>query len=139
MKNKLPSLIISSVLGIGIAMGASGLSFSSSLLLTILGGFLIWLLIQTTLTSGLSATDFLIPHFHPFGMLEGIQYDLSQKEQLLALMLKNCIETGDLSAIYNSKYNHSTMVADDLLEEIGEKQYRLTKKSIGLLYGYYSK
>jgi hypothetical protein len=81
--------------------------------------------------------EFTKPDNHPFGMLQGFA-NASQKESLLAWMLSQCIEAGDWIDI-PCKHDHSAMVAEGLLEQTGERIYRLTKKSKGLLYAHYGK
>lgn len=73
---------------------------------------------------------------HPYGMLQGYT-NASEKETILALLLEYCTSVGDLNASKKFTYFHPTMVEDGLLEETGEKEYRLTKKALGLLYSVY--
>ena len=73
---------------------------------------------------------------HPYGLLSGYN-NASEKETILALLLEHCTSVGDLNASKSFTYSHPTMVTDGLLEEVGEKCYKLTKKSLGLLYSVY--
>jgi len=83
----------------------------------------------------MQTTDFVKPTVHPYGMLSGYT-DASEKESFLVWMLIKCIEVGEFMAI-NTTHEHPDMVKLDLLEKVGEKEYKLTKKSIGLLYSHY--
>lgn len=77
------------------------------------------------------------PSANPWGMLENYT-NASQKESVLVFILTKCIEAGEFVPI-ETKHSHPTMVKDGLLEEVDERRYKLTKKAIGLLYGYYGK
>ncbi len=88
-------------------------------------------------TKIMKITDFEKPTKHPYSMLEKYQ-NAHEKEEILAYMLNRSIEQGSFEPI-KLKYEHPTMVSDGLLEEKGEKVYKLTKKSIGLLYSIYGK
>jgi hypothetical protein len=55
------------------------------------------------------------------------------------MILKKCMEEGDLATPIQTKYSHPTMVSDGLLEEAWGNTYRLTTKAIGLLYVHYGK
>lgn len=86
----------------------------------------------------LTINDFEIPTQHPYSMLQGYSH-ASEKEEILALLLIWCHTENDLQASKVFIHSHPTMVEDGLLEETGEKTYKLTKKSIGLLYSVYGK
>lgn len=81
-------------------------------------------------------SDFIEPKVHPYGMLQGYSH-ASEKETILMLLLRYCVAEGDLTAARELAHSHPTMVTDGLLEEVGEKCYKLTKKSLGLLYSVY--
>lgn len=79
--------------------------------------------------------SFVKPEEHPGGICRG--YDNAyEKESVLAFILSQCVEAGGFGPV-ETKYAHPTMVSDGLLEEVSERRYKLTKKSIGLLYGVY--
>ena len=82
-------------------------------------------------------SDFIEPKSHPFGMLSGYSH-ASEKESVLAFILSECVKAGDFVAV-QTVHDHPTMVTDGLLEEAGERQYKLTKKAIGLLYSQYAR
>lgn len=84
----------------------------------------------------MNTNDFKKPDAHPYGLLSGYT-NASEKENVLAWMLVDCIEKGSLETVHDSKHSHPTMVEDGLLEEVSERKYKLTKKSIGLLYSVY--
>lgn len=85
----------------------------------------------------MNTSDFNMPTSHPFGMLSN--YDNgNQKESTLVYILSKCIENGSFDFI-PTKYEHEDMVKDGLLTTDGTKSYKLTKKSIGLLYAHYGK
>lgn len=81
-------------------------------------------------------SDFVKPTEHPFNMLRGYE-NAYQKESVLAFVLSKCIDAHDFAAV-ETKHEHPTMVEDGLLERVGERKYKLTKKSIGLLYSHYA-
>ncbi len=81
---------------------------------------------------------FNTPDRHPYGMLEGYK-NAAEKESVLALILKKCIEVSSLTNPVITVHLHPAMVEDGLLEEAGDRQYKLTKKAIGLLWAYYGK
>ena len=78
------------------------------------------------------------PIEHPWQMLEGYKH-ATEKETLMSLILSECIEAGDLDKVIMTEYSHPTMVDDGLLERVGEKRYKLTRKGKGLLYTVYGK
>jgi hypothetical protein len=86
----------------------------------------------------MQVSDFNSPTFHPFGMLGGIVNHASEKESVLAFMLVKCIQNGNFDAV-ETTHEHPSMVEDGLLEKVGDRLYKLTKKSIGLLYTQYGK
>jgi hypothetical protein len=87
----------------------------------------------------MNINDFRQPPLpHPYGMLEGYSH-ACEKETVLRVILEECIEKDDLDATVEMRFSHPTMVTDGLLEEVGEKQYKLTKKAIGLLYSQFFK
>jgi len=82
--------------------------------------------------------DFETPTNHPFGMLNGFDH-ASEKESMLVYILAQCIKANDLNATIEFMRDQSEMVNDGLLVQQGEHEYRLTKKSLGLLYSVYGK
>lgn len=86
----------------------------------------------------LTIDNFTEPKDHPYGLLQGYSH-ASEKESILALLLTHCLVEKDLYASKEFVYEHPTMVEDGLLEQTGNRTYRLTKKSIGLLYSVYGK
>ena len=86
----------------------------------------------------LNVNDFNVTDRHPAGMLKGVSHAF-EKECNLVIMLNRAIEAGDIHAVIEMKHDHPTMVSDGLIECVGEKKYKLTTKSIGLLYGEYAK
>jgi len=77
-------------------------------------------------------TDFKKLEEHPWGVCKDFKYTY-EKESVLRYMLNVCMDKGEFGPV-KTKYNHPTMVSDGLLEEVGDKEYLLTKKAIGLLY-----
>ena len=87
----------------------------------------------------MNINDFNCPTKHPYNMCSGYA-NAYEKESLLVYILMQCIGAGSITAVIETKYHHDTMVKDGLLEQIGEdRKYRLTPKSIGLLYSFYGK
>ena len=86
----------------------------------------------------LTANDFGPVTQHPYGMLEGYQ-NASEKESTLAFILSEALKAGDLNTAVNTTHNHPDMVGYGLLIEVSEREYRLSKKAIGLLYSVYGK
>lgn len=84
----------------------------------------------------ITISDFHRPADRPWGMLQGYER-AAEKESVLATILLACIEAGDFVPV-GTRYKHPSMVSDGLLEETTEG-YKLTKKSIGLLYSIYGK
>ena len=70
-------------------------------------------------------------------MLEGYEHAY-EKESTLTFILSKCIEKGKFQSV-EAKVDHSDMVTDGLLEDAGKQKYKLTNKSIGLLFSYYGK
>lgn len=85
----------------------------------------------------MKTTDFEYPEQHPYGMLYGYQ-NASQKESVLAIILRQCIEAGEFVAV-ETTHSHPAMVEDGLLEEVADRKYKLTTRAIGLLYSVYGK
>jgi hypothetical protein len=84
-------------------------------------------------------SDYGTPDRPPFGMLANYGFsDTSQAESFLVWMLVQCQEKGDWGVVQTNKI-HPTLVAKGLLEEAGDRQYRLTRLAKGLLYAYYGK
>jgi hypothetical protein len=86
----------------------------------------------------LTIYDFNKPEKHPHGMLAGYTHAY-EKERNLAVILRKCIEAGDLNAAIATQHDHPTMVSDGLLTRVAERMYRLTTKAKGLLYSVYGK
>jgi hypothetical protein len=86
----------------------------------------------------LTANDFGPVTQHPYGMLEG-HLNAFEKECTLAFILSEALEAGDLNAVVKTSPNHPDMVSCGLLIEVREREYRLSKKAIGLLYSVYGK
>lgn len=83
--------------------------------------------------------DFNIPKQHPFGMLAGLGLpNTSECESMLAWLLSKSIEQNSWEAVATT-HNHPKLVEAGLVEKIGEKQYKLTIKTKGLLYSHYGK
>lgn len=84
--------------------------------------------------------DFNVPKEHPFGMLAGLGLSphTNECESVLAWLLSKSIEQNSWEAITTTHY-HPKLVQAGLVEEIGEKQYKLTIKAKGLLYSQYGK
>jgi len=80
-------------------------------------------------------SEFRRPESVPIGLLEGYRHAF-EKETVLAIILGKCIEAGGFVAV-ETKHDHPKMVEDGLLEKVGDREYKLTKKAIGLLYGEY--
>jgi len=78
------------------------------------------------------------PTEHPWQMLEGYKRAV-EKETVMRIVLAGCFEAGSLDEAVTTRCSHPTMVDDGLLERIGEKQYKLTRKGKGLLYMVYGK
>jgi predicted transcriptional regulator len=78
------------------------------------------------------------PTKHPFEMLDGYKH-ACEKESIMRIILTKCIEAGNLDETVTTKYSHPTMVDDGLLERVGKRRYRLTRKGKGLLYTVYGK
>ena len=85
----------------------------------------------------MNITDFEEPKAHPFDLLHGYN-NAYEKEGMLAFLLSKCIQAGKFKAV-ETIHSHPTMVDDGLLEQVGERKYKLTKKAIGLLYSRYAK
>jgi len=92
----------------------------------------------------LKTSDFNIPTSLPFGMLGGYEY-VPEKGQVLAYILKKCIENGTFESGVETECEHPVMVADGLLKKIwvlgraDKNYYLLTTKALGLLYSVYGK
>lgn len=85
----------------------------------------------------LTIKDFQISQEHPWGMLDGYK-NAMEKEAVLQSILSQCVEQKDLKTAGFTIYRHPAMVKDDLLEEV-KIGYKLTVKSLGLLYSVYGK
>lgn len=87
----------------------------------------------------MTTSDFIYPTFHSYGMLNNYKFNsnTSESEEILIILLKNCLDNNDLEYITETKHRHDELVKSNLLEEISNKKYKLTKKSLGLLYSYY--
>jgi hypothetical protein len=82
--------------------------------------------------------DFEKPEKHPYGMLEGY-INGYEKESVLAFIFKNSWLHDFMYQPCEMKYNHSSMVEDGLLDEVAPLTYRLTTKSVGLLFTIYGR
>lgn len=85
----------------------------------------------------LTINDFSKPTGHPFDLLNGYTRAY-EKKSVLAWMLAQCVEAGSFGPV-NTTHNHPEMVSDGLLLQTGDREYALTQKAKGLLYGYYGK
>lgn len=74
---------------------------------------------------------------YPTGLCSGFKQGF-EKENMLAFMLGKAIEAKDLNTVIDTDHTHPTMVQDGLLEEVGAKQYKLTTKSLSLIYAHQS-
>lgn len=86
----------------------------------------------------LTIDDFNVPTSHPYGMLKGYEH-ANEKESNLVILLRGCLEAGELDATIETIHPHPAMVIDGLLERVEPKRYKLTIKSKGLLYAHYGK
>lgn len=82
--------------------------------------------------------DFIRPDKHPFGILVGYQ-NAFEKESVLSLIFRNAWKNDNLYEACKTIHEHPTMVEDGLLEEVEPRLYRLTTKSIGLLFSVYGR
>jgi len=83
--------------------------------------------------------DFNARKQHPFGMLAGLGLShTSECESMLAWLLTKCIERNSWDAV-TTTHRHPNLVQAGLVEEVSEKQYKLTTKAKGLLYSHYGK
>lgn len=85
----------------------------------------------------MNIADFNTPTQHPYGILRGYGR-AHEKEMVLAIILKKCIEAGGFVAV-ETVHNHPAMVRDGLLEQVADRRYKLTPKAKGLLYSEYGK
>ena len=86
----------------------------------------------------LNINNFEIPTQHPYGMLQGYSH-ASEKEEVLASLLIWGHTKNDLFAPKEFIHSHPTMVKDGLLEQVKGTTYKLTTKSVKLLYSVYGK
>lgn len=84
----------------------------------------------------LTIEDFEVPVKHPFGMLRGHERAY-EKEKFLAWMLKQSIKRGGFLPI--KTVGNEDHLVPELLLKVGEQEYRLSEKSIRLLYVHYGK
>jgi hypothetical protein len=82
--------------------------------------------------------DFVRPDKHPFDMLDGYR-NAYEKESVLLLIFRNAWKSDNISQPCETQHEHPSMVEDGLLEEVEPHFYRLTTKSIGLLYSVYGR
>lgn len=82
----------------------------------------------------MNISNFNIPNQHPYDT-----FGSYERERFMAWFLIQCIEANDLYASIQTQSSHEDMVYDGFLERVGDNHYRLTKKSVGLLYGVYGK
>ncbi len=86
-------------------------------------------------------SDFKKPEQHPFGMLEGRTVsaeNVFEKEKTLAIVLIKCVEQGSLEPV-ELVYDHPELVQEGFLEKISDRVYKLTEKSLKLLYKHYNR
>ena len=63
-----------------------------------------------------------------------------EKEGVLAIILMECYDMGDLHHSVATKFTHPSMISDGLIyTEDNHATYKLTDKSIELLYRVYGK
>ena len=83
-----------------------------------------------------------MPVEHPWQMLDGLGLEHTmESEQVLTWMLIQCIEAGEFRPV-ETKYRYPQLVKANLLVQVDTEipiKYILTKKAIGLLYGYFGK
>ena len=70
---------------------------------------------------------------YPVGLCSGLK-NASEKEDLLAYIISQLINENDLNFIIETLYSHESMVSDGLLEEVGSKRYKITQKSLNMIY-----
>jgi len=70
---------------------------------------------------------------YPMGLCSNYS-SASEKENMLAYILSKVIEANDLNFIVKTKHLHPTMVSDGLLEEVDKFRYKLTYKSLVMIY-----
>lgn len=88
----------------------------------------------------LTIEDFTKPTSHPLGMLEQMHLQhTSETEGFMAWFLGQCIDANDLDAEIKTRNCEDHMTVLDLLEKVGKKTYKLTRKAKGLLYVHYAK
>jgi hypothetical protein len=93
----------------------------------------------TEISIKMKPQDFNVPKQHPFGMLTGLGLsNTSECESMLVYLLSKSIEQGSWDAV-TTTHKLPKLVQAELVEEIGERQYKLTIKSKGLLYSHYGK
>lgn len=83
-----------------------------------------------------SITQFRASDRHPFGMLAHFESYGNESESLLCYFLNQCVESGSWITI---QLNHEQprMVSRGLLEDLGERKYRLTDAAKALLLRYF--
>jgi hypothetical protein len=83
--------------------------------------------------------DFNTPKQHPFGMLAGLGLShTSECESMLAWILIKCIKQNSWDAVATA-HSHPSLMQAGLVEQIGDRMYKLTTKAKGLLYSHYGK
>lgn len=88
--------------------------------------------------------NFNIPTSHPYGMLEGKTrsvHGVSEKENALAFALKYSIEKNleSFEFVKMSGWHDDLVDEGFLLKGEGENVYKLSERSIKLLYTFYGK
>ena len=74
---------------------------------------------------------------YPIGLCSGYPQG-SEKEDQLARILNQAIDAGNLEAGISTKYKYAEMVDYGLLEELEPYKYKLTIKSLGMIYAHQS-
>lgn len=74
------------------------------------------------------------PITHPWETFEKME-----TETFMWWFFKQCFDAGDLDATIATPNNEDHLVEMGLLSKVGERQYRLTTKSKGILYSVYGK
>jgi hypothetical protein len=82
----------------------------------------------------LTTNDFNVPDRHPYDT-----FGSYETENFMAWFLMDVLKTGDLYVSIVTQYDHPELVEQGFLERTGDREYRLTQKSIGILYTVYGR